>query len=114
AKALFEALIGGLVVSAAGEIVGEAGHVRELFVEIVGVFVAFAVADIFHEAGDGVAEMQGHGIGFGFVYIIDDFAIGSVNGIGFWRERQIDGGLGEGEIAFGYTKKIERILCREA
>ncbi len=87
AKALFEALVGGLVVGAAGEIVREAGHVGDFFVEIVGVLVAFAVADIFHEAGDGVAEMQRDGIGFGFVHVVDDFAVGSVNGIGFWRER---------------------------
>src|SRR5271157_3919655 len=86
AKTLLEALIGGLVVGAVGEIVGEAGHVGYFFVEIVSVFVAFAVADIFHETGDGVAKMEGHGIGFGFVYVVKDLAIGSVNGIGFWRE----------------------------
>ena len=34
-QALLEALVGGLVINAAGEIVGEAGHVRDLVVEIV-------------------------------------------------------------------------------
>src|SRR5580692_6631665 len=87
AKALFEALVGGLVVRAAGKIVGKAGHVCHFFFEIVGVFVAFAVANVFHKAGDGVAEVQGNGVGFGFVHVIEDIAIGSVNGIGLWRER---------------------------
>src|SRR5713101_9639259 len=54
AEALLETLVGGLVIRAAGEIVGEALHVRDFLVVIVGVLVAFAVADVFHEAGDGV------------------------------------------------------------
>src|SRR5580658_5730408 len=86
AKALFEALVGGLVVGAVGEVVGEAGHVGELVFVVMGVFVALAVADIFHEAGDGVADMQRDGIGFGFVHVVDDFAVSSVDGIGLWRE----------------------------
>ena len=114
AEALFEALVGGLVVGAAGEIVGEAGHVGNFFFEIVGVFVAFAVANIFHEAGDGVAEMERDGIGFGFVHVFEDFAVGGVNGIGFWRERKIDGGLREREIAFGGAEKIEGVFGGES
>src|SRR5258708_36576611 len=110
AEALLEALVGGLVVGAAGEIVGEAGHVGNFIIEIVGVFVAFAVADILHEAGDGIADVERHRFGFGFVNVIDDFAVGSVNGIGFWRERQIDGGLGDGEMSFGGAEAIERFL----
>ncbi len=83
-------------------------------VEIVGVFVALAVADIFHEARDGIAKMQRDGVRFGFVHVFHDFAISSVNGIGFWRERQIDGGLREREIAFGHAQKIESILGGES
>ena len=48
AEAGFEALVGGLVVGAAGEIVGEAGHVGDFFFEIVGIFVALTIADVFH------------------------------------------------------------------
>ena len=80
----------------------------------MSVFIAFAVADVFHESGNGVAEVQGNGIGFGFLHVVDDFAIGSVNGIGLWSECEIDGGLGEGEMAFGSAKKIESIFCGES
>ncbi len=81
AEALFEALVSGLVVGAAGEIVGEAGHVSDFIIEIVGVFVALAVADVFHEAGDGVAEMEGHGIGFGFLDVFEDGAVAGVKSV---------------------------------
>ncbi len=113
AEALLEALVGGPVVRAAGEIVGEARHVGNFFLEIVRVFVAFAVADIFHEAGDRVAKMERDGIGFGFVDVIDNSAIGSVDGIGLGREREIYGGLCEGQMAFGRAEEIERVLGSE-
>src|SRR5712691_11562930 len=93
AEARFEALVSGLVIRAAGEIVGEAGHVGDFIIEVVCVLVALAVADIFHEAGDSVAYVERHRFGLGFVNVVDDFTIGSVNGVGFWREREIDGGL---------------------
>src|SRR5260370_26049356 len=96
AEALLEALVGGLVVSAAGEIVREAGHVCDFIIEIVGVFVALAVTDIFHEASDGVADVERHWLVFGFVNVIDDFAVGGVNRVGLRREREIHGGLSEG------------------
>src|SRR6267143_3399415 len=85
AEALFEALVGGLVVGAAGEIVGEAGHVGDFIIEIVGVFVALAVADIFHEASDGVADVERNRFSLGFVNVVDDLAVGGVDGVGFWR-----------------------------
>src|SRR5216684_159719 len=110
AETLLKALVGGLVVGAAGEVVGEAGHVGDFIIEIVGVFVALAVADVFHETGDGVADVERHRFSLGFVNVIDDFAVGSVDGIGFWREREIDDGLGEGEMAFGRAEEVESIF----
>src|SRR5258708_5329662 len=110
AEALLEALVGGLVVGAAGEVVGEASHVRYFIIEIVGVFVPLAIADVFHETRDGIADVERHGLCLGFVNVIDDLAVGSVNGVGFWREREIDGGLGEGQVAFGGAEEIESIF----
>src|SRR5258708_36996180 len=63
AEALLETLVGGLVVSAAGEIVGEAGHVGDFIIEIVGGFVALTIANIFHQAGDGIADVDSHWFG---------------------------------------------------
>src|SRR5258706_12838771 len=84
AEALFEALVGGLVVGAAGEIVGEAGHVGDFIIEIVGVFVALAVADVFHGAGNGVAGVEGHRVSFSLVAVIEELAVGAGRAVGFW------------------------------
>src|ERR1700674_5257936 len=81
AQTLFEALVGRLVVGAAGEIVGEAGHVGDFIIEIVSVLVAFAVADVFHETGDGVAEVEGDGISFRFADVFQDSAVAGVESI---------------------------------
>ena len=110
---MLEALVCRFVVGAAGKVVREAGHVGDLVVEIVGVFVAFAVADVFHEAGDGVAKVEWDGIGFGFADIVEDLAVGGVHGVGFGRERKIDDGLREGEVPFGRAKKIESVARGE-
>src|SRR5438128_7132994 len=65
-----------MVVGAAREIVREAEHVGDFFREVVGVFVAVAVAEIFHKASGGIAHMERHGIGLGFVDVVEDFAVG--------------------------------------
>ena len=83
---MLEALVCGLVPGAAGEILGQARHVGDLFFEIVGVFVAGAVADVFHEIGGCVAEMERNRTGFSFVNVFEDIAVSSVNGVGFWGE----------------------------
>jgi len=113
AEALLEALVGGFVVGAAGKIVREAGHVGDFVFGVVGVLVVFAIADVFHEAGDGVAEMEGDGIGFGFVDVFEDVAVGNVDGVGFGREGEVDGGLGEGEMALGSAEEIKGFFRRE-
>ena len=109
----FETLVSRFVVRARGKVVWEAGHVGDFVFEIVGVFVALRVADIFHEAGDGVAEMQRDGLGFGLVDVFEDLAIGGVEGVGFGSERELDSGLGESEIALGCAEEIEGVFGGE-
>jgi len=36
---------------------------------------SLGVADILHETGDGVAEMEGDGIGFGLLDVFEDGAV---------------------------------------
>src|SRR5258708_23539664 len=93
AETLLEALVGGLVVGAAGEVVGEALHVGDFVFGVVGVLVAFAVADMLHQAGDRVAQMQRDGVGFGFVHVVEDFAVSGVQCVGFGRKGKVHGGL---------------------
>jgi len=114
AEAGFEALVGRFVPGTGGKIFGEAGHVSDFFVEVVGVFVAFAIADVFHEAGDGVAKTQRNGIGFGLADIGHHGAVSGVESVGLGRKRKIDGGLGEREMAFWGAEKIESIFGGES
>jgi len=37
--------------------------------------------------------MERDGIGFGFVDVFEDLAVGGVESVGFWSEGEIDGGL---------------------
>ncbi len=114
AEALLEALVGGLVVGAAGEIVREASHIRNFIIEIVGVLVAVAVADISHESGDSVAEMERDGIGFGFANVFENRAVAGIERVGFWCKRKIDGGLREGQVTFRRAEEIESVLGGES
>ena len=57
--------------------------------------------------------MQGYGIGFGFLDVFEDGAVGGVNGVGFGGEGEIDRGFSEGEMAFGSAEEIEGVLGAE-
>src|SRR5712691_4633433 len=110
AEALLEALVGGVVVGAAGEVVGQALHVGDFVLGVVGVLVAFTVAKMFHQACGRVAQVQRDGIGFGFLHIFEDFAVSGKQRVGFWRERKIHGGVCQRQVAFGRAEKIESVL----
>lgn len=47
------------------------------------IFIAFAIADIFHELGGGVTDMERDGLGESVLGIGTGFAIGEIEGIGF-------------------------------
>src|SRR5215467_10222249 len=57
--------------------------------------------------------MERDGVGFSFVDVFDDLVVGGFKRVGFWRERKIDGGLREREIAFGRTDEVEGIFRGE-
>src|SRR6202035_2442791 len=113
ANAMLEALVGRLVVGAPGEVVRQAPHVRNFLVEIVRVFVALTVADIFHQAGNRVAQVERNWVGLGFVNVFHNLAVGSVEGVGLGRERKIYGSLGQRKIAFRRSDEIEGFLGGE-
>ena len=53
--------------------------------------------------------MQRHGILRGALDIFQDFAIGEINGVGLGRGAEVDDGLRQRQVAFGYAEEIERI-----
>ena len=58
----WRALGPGLKIVAADEPLGQAGHLAAGGGVVVNVAVTLAVADAFHERGDGVAQVQRHGL----------------------------------------------------
>ena len=56
-----------------------------VFVEIVGVFVVFAVVEVFHQLRGRVADVQGNGIVACILYIFHYAAIGHFQSM-FWDE----------------------------
>ena len=109
ADPFFYAFICGAVVDTVAEIFRKALHIGDLAFYVVGVLIAFAVVQIFHQSGRGVAQMQGNGFGSGLFDIALDVAISGVQRVGFRCYRKIDDGLRECEIAFGHADKIHGI-----
>ena len=107
--ARLKSLIGGMVVNAIGEAFRQAGHVRNFFFRIMRVLIAFSVADVLHQAGDCVAQVQRHRLSHCSLQILLNVAIRCINCIRFWRERQIHSGLRQREVAFRWAKKFERL-----
>src|SRR5262249_55743180 len=114
----FKTLIGGVIPGAAGEIVGQALHVRDFFFVVVRVLIVLAVTKIFHEAGWRIAEVQRNGIGFGLLHVFVNCAESSVEGIGFWCEGRgfwwegkVDDGWGEDKIALRWAEEVEGFFC---
>ncbi len=96
----FTALVGGVVVGAVGEGIGQALHGGNLGSEVVGVLVVFAVIERFHKLCGGVAQVERDRLGCGGFNVCGDGGPGGVDGVGFGCKGEVDSGLGEGEIAF--------------
>ena len=101
----FAAFLGGGVVAAVFEVVGEALHV---------VLVVLAVVEGLHELGGGVAEVEGDGLGGGVCGGRPGGGVGGVDGVGFGGEGEVDGGLGEGEVAFRVAEEVHGVAGGEA
>ena len=81
---------------------------------VVGVLIVLAVAEAFHQAGGGVAQVERDGLGSGLLYILENRAVGGVKRVRFWRDRQIHDRLREGQIAFGHADEIDGVASGHA
>ena len=84
-------------------------HVGDFVFDIVGVLIALAVAQAFHQSGGRVAQVQRDGFGGGLFDVLLHFAVGGVERIRLGREREIDDGLRQREIAFRHADEIHGI-----
>ena len=80
---------------------GETIHIGDAAFFVVRVLIALAVVEFLHELRGCIAEVEGDGLLAGGFDIGEDFAVAGVEGVGFGREGEEDGGFGEGQIAFG-------------
>ena len=85
----------------------EALHAGDGVVEFVGVLVAAAVADVRHQAGDGIAEVQRDGFGNGGFHVLLDGVGSSVDGVGLGGGGEVNSELGEGQIALGLAEEVD-------
>ena len=63
ANPLLDAFVGGVVVSAVAQVVGQALHVGDFALQVVRVLVSLAVSEALHQPGRRIAQMQRHRIG---------------------------------------------------
>ena len=103
-----------MIVHAVAQAVGQALHVGDFVFGVVGVLIVLAVAQAFHQAGGGVAQVQRDGLGGGLLHVLLNRSVGGVKRVRFRRDRKIDDGLREGEIAFGHADEIDGVTSGHA
>ena len=102
-EAAFYALFGGMVVGFVFQGVWEALHGGEFVFIVMGVLIAFAVADILHERCGGVADDKRHGFGQVFQCIFSGREVGGFHSVGFRRQGHINYRFGEMDVAFRHA-----------
>lgn len=85
---------------------------RLLFVFKSGsVFVAFTVAEIFHEGGWRVSDVQGNRKIGKMLDIFLDVLVGRVELDGFWRVGHVGDALRNDHAAFGHADGVRGLVC---
>ena len=123
-EALFVAFFCREVVFPADEVVRHGLHGGQFVRVVVRKLVTLAVAEVFHQPGGGVAQVQRHGVVAGLLDVFRHFAARPVDGIGFWREGEVHHGFGQMHVAFGHAdvaagledvdSKCQRVGIRQA
>ena len=99
----FYALFGGMVVGFVFQGVWGALHGGEFIFVIMGILIAFAVANILHKRCGGVADDQRHGFGQVFQCIFSGREVGGFHSVGFRRQGHINYRFGEMDVAFRHA-----------
>ena len=94
----------------AAEVVRQVLHLREAVFVAVSVLVALAVVEAFHQAGDGVAQVQGHGVAAGLLDVLHRVFDAHVRGVALRRAGQVDGRFGEQYAGLGPADQVGSLL----
>ena len=93
--------------------VGETGLVqRDAAFGLVVILVTLRVAELFHQLGRGIAQVQRYLLGAVLDHVAPRCLVRDVRGVGLGRGGQVDRQLREGEFAYGAAESIEGVLDR--
>ena len=105
------ACVAGPVVAASKERLGQIGLIGgDVTVVVVGVLVTGAVAQISHQPGGGVAEVQRHGQGAVLLHVGQGAVVGGERGVTLGREREIERRFREGQEALRHADEMDGVL----
>jgi len=74
----------------------------------MGIAILFSVAELLHQPGRRVAQVQGYGQGAVGVDVAAGGVQGDVAGVGFGGAREVGDGVGEGDGSLGQSGELER------
>ena len=77
---------------------------------VVGVLIAPSVAEVLHEAGRRVADVERHRLGGALADVLLGLAERRVDRVRLRRHREVERGLGEGQLAFGRAEEVVGVL----
>lgn len=103
----FEAVGGGLVIGAAAF---DAALGDEAVFEVVGVEVAFAVAELFGTGVVAVAEVLGDGEGAAGFDVLQGGVDAGVGAVAFGGGGDVNSGVGEGDAGFGHADEFGGLM----
>ena len=89
-------------------------HVGDLACDIVRILIVLAVSETFHEARGSVAQMERDGLGGGLFDVLLYGGVCGVKRIRLGRDREMDDGLRQSEIALRHADEIHGIARRHA
>src|SRR5882724_8985920 len=106
-EVFFLPAIGGVVVRPAAQ------RRRQMLLihrRVVRVLIALAIAQPGHEPGGGIAQMQRHRLGGLLADVVAHRVPRRVDRIGLRRQREVAGGLGQRQLAFGGAQEVIGLL----
>src|SRR5947199_79639 len=107
---LLVATIGRVVIGAVLDRVGQMLLLHLRLLVVVGVAIALAVADLSHQGGGGIAQVQRHRVGARPLDVLLHGRVRRVERIALGRRREIDYRLRQRQIRLGHPDEMRSLL----